>query len=58
MQEAGLATYLVAWRDDEPAGRCTVLAASKYDRVRQLLGVFPEMNALEARPPVRAQGRR
>jgi hypothetical protein len=29
MQEAGLATYLVAWRGDQPAGRCTVLAASK-----------------------------
>jgi predicted N-acetyltransferase YhbS len=28
-----------------------VLAASKYVRVRQLLGSFPEMNALEARPP-------
>src|SRR5271154_4492141 len=51
MQEAGQATYLLAWRGDELAGRCTVLAASKYEKVRQLLGSFPEMNALEARPP-------
>jgi GNAT superfamily N-acetyltransferase len=50
-QEAGQATYLLAWRDDQLVGRCTVLAASKYVRVRQLLGSFPEMNALEARPP-------
>ncbi len=54
MQGAGLATYLVVWRGDEAAGRCTVLAASKYDKVRQLVGAFPEMNALEARP--RGQG--
>jgi hypothetical protein len=56
MQKAGLATYLVAWRGDELAGRCTVLAASKYDKVRQLLGAFPEMNALEARPPGQGTG--
>jgi GNAT superfamily N-acetyltransferase len=56
MQEAGLATYLVAWHGGELAGRCTVLAASKYDKVRQLLGAFPEMNALEARPPGQGTG--
>ena len=39
--------YLLAWRDGELAGRCTVLTASKYEKVRQLLGTFPEMNALE-----------
>ena len=43
--------YLVAWRAGGLAGRCTVLTASKYDKVRRLLGAFPEMNALEARPP-------
>jgi len=43
MQEAGQATYLLAWRGHELAGRCTVLAASKYDKVRQLLGACPEM---------------
>jgi len=41
MQEAGQATYLLAWRGDELAGRCTVLAASKYEKVRQFLGAFP-----------------
>lgn len=41
--------YLVAWRAGGLAGRCTVLTASKYDKVRRLLGAFPEMNALEAR---------
>lgn len=56
MQEAGLATYLVAWRGGEPVGRCTVLAASKYDKVRQLFGEFPEMNALEARPQGQGTG--
>jgi ribosomal protein S18 acetylase RimI-like enzyme len=50
MQEAGTAVYLLAWRGDELAGWCTVLTASKYGHVRQVLGVFPEMNALEARP--------
>jgi GNAT superfamily N-acetyltransferase len=50
MAEAGQAVYLLAWRDGELAGRGTVLAASKYDAVRQLLGDFPELNALEADP--------
>ena len=56
MQEAGQAIYLVAWREDELAGRCTVLTTSKDDEVRQLLGAFPEMNALEARPPGQGTG--
>ena len=56
MQEAGQAIYLVAWRGDELAGRCTVLTTSKYEEVRQLLGAFPEMNALEARPPGQGTG--
>jgi GNAT superfamily N-acetyltransferase len=56
MQEAGEATYLLAWRGDELAGRGTVLAASTYETVRQLLGGFPEMNALEARPSGQGAG--
>jgi GNAT superfamily N-acetyltransferase len=56
MQEAGRATYLLAWRGSDLAGRCTVLASSKYEKVRQLLGAFPEMNALEARPPGQGTG--
>jgi hypothetical protein len=56
MQEAGQAAYLLAWRGVELAGRCTMLAVSKYEEVRQLLGRFPEMNALEAYP--RGQGDR
>jgi hypothetical protein len=55
MQEAGRATYLLAWRGGELAGRCTVLAASKYEKVRQLLGAFPEMNA---RGPAARSGHR
>jgi GNAT superfamily N-acetyltransferase len=55
-REAGQAIYLVAWRGSELAGRCTVLTASKYDEVRRLLGAFPEMNALEARPPGQGTG--
>lgn len=50
MQDRGEATYLVAWRGDEPCGRATLFHCSKYDGVRRLLGVFPELNALEATP--------
>jgi GNAT superfamily N-acetyltransferase len=56
MQEAGQATYLLAWRGDELAGRGTVLAASRYEPVRELLGGFPELNALEARPAGQGAG--
>jgi hypothetical protein len=56
MQEAGQATCLLAWRGDQPAGRRTLLAASRYEKVRQMLGAFPEMNALEARPPGQGTG--
>ena len=33
-----------------------MLAASKYEKVRQRLGAFPEINALEARPPGQGTG--
>jgi GNAT superfamily N-acetyltransferase len=56
MQEAGQAVYLLAWRGGQLAGRCTVLAASKYETVRQLLGGFPELNALEAHPTGQGTG--
>ncbi len=56
MQDAGQATYLLARRGGELAGRCTVLVTSKYEPVRQLLGGFPEMNALEGRPPGHGTG--
>jgi GNAT superfamily N-acetyltransferase len=56
MQEAGTAVYLLAWRGAELAGRCTLLTASKYHQVRQVLGIFPEMNALEARPQGQGTG--
>jgi GNAT superfamily N-acetyltransferase len=56
MQEEGEATYLLAWRGDELAGRCSVLAASKYEQVRRLLGASPEMNALQALPPGKGTG--
>lgn len=50
MQDRGEATYLLAWRGDEPCGRATLFHSSKYDEVRRLLGVLPELNALEATP--------
>jgi len=50
MQDAGEAIYLVAWECYQVRGRCTVLRESKYSDVRQTLGPFPEINALEARP--------
>jgi hypothetical protein len=56
MQEAGEAAYLLAWHGGELAGRCTVLATSKYDAVKRALGAFPEINALEARPAGRGTG--
>lgn len=50
MQQRREATYLVAWRAERPCGRVTLLHSSKYDNVRQTIGDFPEMNALEATP--------
>lgn len=47
LQAAGLGTYIVAWRGNEPVGRCTVLASSKYQAVTDVLGSIPEINALE-----------
>ena len=58
LQQTGAALYLLAWRGSELAGRCTVLLTSKYAGVRQLLGCFPEINALEARPPGQGAGSR
>lgn len=50
MQERGEATYLLAWNGDLPCGRVTVFNRSKYERVRDLMGEFPELNALEVDP--------
>ena len=50
MQERGEATYLVAWKNNMPCGRVTLLHRSKYALVREIMGDFPEMNALEAIP--------
>lgn len=50
MQDRGEATYIVAWRGDQPCGRATLFHCSKYDEVCCLLGRFPELNALEATP--------
>lgn len=50
MQQRHEATYLIAWRADRLCGRVTLLHHSKYEEVRQFLGDFPEMNALEAVP--------
>ncbi|SDF48465.1 Acetyltransferase (GNAT) family protein [Blastococcus aurantiacus] len=58
MQERGEATYLVAWDGDLPCGRGTMFHRSKYERVRDLLGDFPELNGLEAVPRGRGIGTR
>lgn len=50
MQGRGEATYLVAWRAEAPCGRATLFHRSKYEEVRERLGDFPEVNALEATP--------
>ena len=50
MHDRGEATYLLAWAGDQPCGRATVLHRSKYQRVRDVLGDFPELNGLEATP--------
>ncbi|MGA8117167.1 MAG: hypothetical protein WCA46_26335, partial [Actinocatenispora sp.] len=56
MQQDGTATYLLAWRGDEPAGRCTLLARSKYPEVCEAYPDLREINALEARVPGRGVG--
>lgn len=50
-QENGTSLLLIAWKGDEIVGRMGRLyLASKYDLVRDKLGVFPEINALDAWP--------
>jgi ribosomal protein S18 acetylase RimI-like enzyme len=56
LQVRGEAAQLLAWQDQQVVGWVTLLVRSKYDEVRELLGDFPEMNALAARPPGRGIG--
>lgn len=50
-QERGESLLLVALRGDEIVGRMGRLyLQSKYDEVREQLGVFPEINGLDAWP--------
>ncbi|MFD5327284.1 GNAT family N-acetyltransferase [Streptomyces sp. NPDC127092] len=56
-QEAGLGTYLVAWRDGLPAGNGQV----RWDgcaapEVRAAAGDCPEFNGLDVREDLRGQG--
>ncbi|MFF5976061.1 GNAT family N-acetyltransferase [Streptomyces sp. NPDC012769] len=56
-QEAGLGTYLIAWRDGEPVGHGQV----RWDgcaapEVRAVLGDCPEFNGLDVRAELRGQG--
>ncbi|MFI8827296.1 GNAT family N-acetyltransferase [Streptomyces sp. NPDC053431] len=56
-QEAGLGTYLIAWRDGLPAGHGQV----RWDgcaapEVRAALGDCPEFNGLDVRAELRGQG--
>lgn len=57
-QEAGAAVYLLAWEGRRLRGRLTLLAESKYDNVRAMLGTLPEVNALTVRPNGRGIGTR
>ena len=50
MHERGEATYLLAWNGELPCGRVTLFHRSEYEQVRDALGNFPELNALEATP--------
>ena len=56
MHERGEATYLLAWDGELPCGRVTLFHRSKYEQVRDALGNFPELNALEATPRGRGIG--
>ncbi|MFG3348979.1 GNAT family N-acetyltransferase [Streptomyces sp. NPDC048018] len=56
-QEAGLGTYLIAWRDGLPAGNGQI----RWDgcaapEVRAALGDCPELNGLDVREELRGQG--
>jgi GNAT superfamily N-acetyltransferase len=50
-QEAGSASYLLAWDDGNVIGRATLLRRSKYELVRSSIGDAPEVNALESNIP-------
>lgn len=58
MHQRGEAIYLLAWDGDRPCGRVTLFHRSTYDRVRDVLGDLPELNALEATPRGRGTGSR
>jgi GNAT superfamily N-acetyltransferase len=49
LQQRSEGSYLLAWSNQDVVGRCTVYFTSKYESVRGELGMFPEVNALEAR---------
>jgi RimJ/RimL family protein N-acetyltransferase len=56
-QERGESLLLIAWDGDEIVGRMGRLyLASKYPEVREQLGVFPEINGLDAWPQGRGVG--
>lgn len=49
-QSAGEALLLLAWRQQRPVGRATLLLASTYEQVRSAHPRLAEINALEADP--------
>ncbi|MEY2398883.1 MAG: hypothetical protein QOJ00_2057 [Actinomycetota bacterium] len=56
-QQRGESLLLIAWEGDTIRGRLGRLyLASKYDEVRAALGVFPEINGLDAWPPGQGVG--
>jgi GNAT superfamily N-acetyltransferase len=57
-QEAGSATYLLAWNDGDVIGRATLLRRSKYELVRSAIGDAPEVNALDSTIPGQGVGTR
>jgi len=55
-QQAGEATYLLAWEGRRLRGRLTLLKASKYEEVRAALGASFEVSAFTVRPTGRGVG--
>lgn len=55
-QEAGTATYLLAWHDERVVGHALLLHRSKYADVDAALGTHPELNALGVAEPALRRG--
>ena len=50
LQANGEGWHLLAWEGERVVGQATVTRQSKYETVRSVLGVFPEINGVAANP--------